>query len=558
MRKNKRILVIALLFLLGISIAIGTSHLIYAQEAPQLAVVLDNNGTATTQSNISPLAVGSTFTVDIYISNTQDVPSPGINAISLQLNWDSSVLECTSMNDGNYLPKQSDLGDIGPYSSWLQFGLIVVDTSNPQEAAAVGSTGIIGSATFQVVDSGSCAISITPSGSGIPYLDYPVGGQSTAITGTTTVNAQYGSTTSTPSPTPTASSTPTPTPTTSPSPTPTATPASGTYGPTAVISIQNGTTYTIGSSIVLDGSLSTAGQDGQSVCPITNWGWIVQYENGTDFGAYSGSVVSFTTSYVGSLKVTLIVSAPDVASPASPQYTNTAATSIWINIQAVPTAKIDVFTNNGGIGVDVTNGPFGPQEMVYMYALVTYGGAPVVNLPVTFVVQDPNSVVISVTSSATNSTGYATAQYRTPWPSSGSPDFGNWSVTASVDVSQVVVSKTVSFEYNYLVTNNGITLPASVDRGSPITVTVNLGTTDQIALNSVLTITIYDQNQVPVVTYMKTLSSTNQATVSATMTIPTWAFVGTATVYVNVLTNSPTDGGVPYLPEQTATFQILS
>ena len=40
--------------------------------------------------------------------------------------------------------------------------------------------------------------------------------------------------------------------------------------------------------------------------------------------------------------------------------------------------------------------------------------------------------------------------------------------------------------------------------------------------------------------------------------IPEWAYVGNATVYVNVYSNFPENGGYPYSPEASATFQITS
>lgn len=186
-------LVLALLMVVPMLLVVMPAATVKAQTtAPELSVVLDNNGVATTQSNISPMAIGSTFTVDIYLSNTANVPSPGINAISVQLNWNPAVLTCTNMNDGTYLgSKQQGLGDLGPNSGWLQFGLIEVDTANPNEAAAPGTVGIIGSATFQVVGTGTSALSLSPTGSGIAYLDYPVNGKSTAIVGTTTASATY-------------------------------------------------------------------------------------------------------------------------------------------------------------------------------------------------------------------------------------------------------------------------------------------------------------------------------------------------------------------------------
>lgn len=368
--------------------------------------------------------------------------------------------------------------------------------------------------------------------------------------------------TTTPAPSSTPSPTPTPTPFATPTPTPSPTPTGPTHGPTAVISITNGTTYATGDYIVLAGSSSTPGYDAQSVksCPITNYAWLVQYENASEFGAYSGSGVTFTVSSVGWLQITLIVTAPDVNTSPNPQYTNTSLASVWINVQSPLTlTKIDVFNNKGGIGPDVASGPFGPQELVQLCAYVTYNSGFVVNGNVAFTVISPNDTVIAVRSDLTNSTGYAAVNYETP--NVGSSNFGIWTVIAAVEVNQVVVTDKVTFEYNYLVNviANGLKVPASAARGSPMTISVSIQNLENITLTSTLTITIYDQNDVPIYTSItNNINAADGATVKVTFTVPTYAFVGEATVYVNILTANPTSGGVPLCPETTANFQILS
>jgi hypothetical protein len=559
--KHKRLLLIVLLtFILGVSFFFGAIHFIYAATEPQLTVVQDG----TSDNQIATLPVDQSFTVDIYINNTSGI-SEGIDEASFALAFDPTVLQCTSTTDSsltgvNYLPKQDNLGDlpIDNTNGLCVWGLTVVNTSNATNSADVGAAGILATATFQVISTGTSALTIEPSANGVAYLDYPSGTTRLPITDVTTVSGQYGTATVTPTPTPVASTSPTPTPT--PIPTPTPTPAPGTYAPQAVINIANGTTYETGSEIILDGSSSTNGHDGSTVCNITIWDWLVQYLNGTVFGAYNGEYQSIVLNNPASLKITLIVTAPDTVSPPNPQYTNTSSTNIIINVELPQQlAQIDVITQNGGEGQNATSGPFGPQQLVQLYALVTYDGAPVANKEVTFTVIDPNGVIIAVNTALTNTTGYATSEYRTPWLSSGNPDFGTWTVLAYVEVSQVVVSDTVSFEYNYLVTTtttNGITLPASVDRGSPMKITVAILTADNVPQNTTVTISIYDQNQVPIDFYMTNLTNATNNTISTMVTIPTWAFTGTATVYVDILTNNPTAGGTAYSPQQTATFQI--
>ena len=176
---------------LPVTKAIGT--------APVLSVVQDG----TTSGLIPSMPIGSSFTVDIYINNTQNV-SPTINAISVALSFNAAVLQCTSTTDGTlaggaYLPHQQALGDLAPdnINGLCVWGLICLYTPQPQAGAAPGSSGVVATATFQVIAGGSSNLAIAPTGAGIAYLDSPnPAGQSIPIIGTTTTNAQYNPVTS--------------------------------------------------------------------------------------------------------------------------------------------------------------------------------------------------------------------------------------------------------------------------------------------------------------------------------------------------------------------------
>ncbi len=546
-----------------------TLHLTNADStSPVISVVPDGAAGATTNSTgIPAVAVGSTFTVDIRIDNIGSV-TPGINGLSYTLLYDPTVLQVST-----YHTKQTSFwgataaGDLTaivvqkPAGTFTESS-IIVPSGAPNENT--NTPGVATTITFTVLTTGSTTLNIQPSDVGVTYLEYPDSAGVSHDIAANTVNAIYGATTS-PTPTPTTTNpTPTPggpTPTPSPTPTPTPTPVLGTItNSQAVMNLQNGTTYAEGSQIVLDGSQSTAGFDSKT-CPIQNYAWLLQYQNGSVIAAYSGSGVSFTINTAVSFNVTLIVTAPDLNPNPSPSYTNTSYASTWINVQpgqpAQQQANIDVFTNNGGIGHDVSSGPFGPQQLVQVYAYVTFNGAPVVNKDVAFTVLDPKGTIEAVETGLTNSTGYASMQYRTPWLDTGTPDFGIWSIIANVDISQVVVTDTVTFDYNNLVNLNGVAVPGSVQRGCPMNITAGIQGLDNSAQSVIVTFTVCDVNSVPVVTYVTSpIIISTSINVSTTVTIPTWAFVGTATVYVNVLTNPPIGSGVPYCPEQSATFQI--
>ncbi len=343
--------------------------------------------------------------------------------------------------------------------------------------------------------------------------------------------------------------------------------STSTHSPTAIFSPINGTAYAVGGVVMLDASSSTPGYDASgasAVCPISNYAWLVQYLDGTTFASFSGPIITFPVTIVTNLKIILIVTSTDPIVPPSPSFTNTSVASAIIQIvPAQQNAVVDVFTNKGGVGQNVISDAYGPQELVQMYGLVTYNGAPVVNKDVSFVVRNGDGVTIATRVGRTNDTGIAYAEYRLPWPDTSIPEvvFGNWSIVASVDVSQVVVTDTVSFIFNYIlnINANGIQLPASIQRGSAIPLSVTIQNIADSVVLSTVTITVYDNANVAIGVFTATNINPINGTsvVTASILIPTWAFVGKATVYVDVLTNVSNLGGVPYCPEKTANFQIV-
>ncbi len=256
------------------------------------------------------------------------------------------------------------------------------------------------------------------------------------------------------------------------------------------------------------------------------------------------------------------------SSPASGTVTvSNADQTITVTFTATSTngARIDVFTGKGGAGSAAGSPPYGPQELIRMYALVTYNNAPVANLDVTFSVKNSAGDAIALRLGRTNSSGYAVADYRLPWPDTSNPEgiFGTWSIVASVSVSQVTVSDTVQFVYNYVVnlaSNNGVQLPASVHRQSTLNLVVTIESIANPAVTSTLVVTVYDEAKVPIGSYVttNTYGSGGSSSVSVAIKIPSWAFIGTATVYADILTNTPSAGGVSRCPEKVATFQIVA
>ncbi len=242
---------------------------------------------------------------------------------------------------------------------------------------------------------------------------------------------------------------------------------------------------------------------------------------------------------------------------------------------------IDVYTERDGEGkgCDKTTGEeygpvgdppvwsamsdaFGPQEAVTVCALVTYNDEPVENKLVAFEIRSPNGTVVAWRSASTNSDGIACVEFRIPWTGATAEDlFGAWLITATVDIAEETVMDKCRFRFGYLVTIIDIALdPTSLYKGEDLEATITLGNIAFTSKDVVLTIVLYDECGVPINQMGSPITVPPVETVAPPMTlsIPTWAFVGVGTAYVNVFDDWPHLGGTPMCPEDSETFVILN
>lgn len=342
--------------------------------------------------------------------------------------------------------------------------------------------------------------------------------------------------------------------------------------PTAKFNATDNAMFYVGDYIVLDASSSLPGYDtlpapGHNV-PITTYSW--QITGTVSNLVINGPIASFNASAVGDVTVTLTVTAPDNNPPTAQTYVNTSTVTKTLRIVAAPTGPaIDVYTQRGGQFAMMPSDAFGPQELIQLYAKVTYNNEPVAGKDVAFQIVNARGESIAYRTGRTNATGIATAEYRLPWPyPNPEGEFGNWTIVGTVDVSEVTKTDNCTFTFNYIVqivqvrtlNSSGGTPKTSFAKGGPIWVEVtlrNIRTTGQV--NATVTITLYDEANVPIAAIIfrqNNLATGTNTPTAMQLTIPGWAFVGVGTVYVNALTALPSEGGVPYCPEKTAVFTI--
>jgi hypothetical protein len=101
-----------------------------------------------------------------------------------------------------------------------------------------------------------------------------------------------------------------------------------------------------------------------------------------------------------------------------------------------------VFTQKGGLGINVFGGNFEPFDNVSIFAYLTQGGIEVENRPVTFSIQKPDGTYI-VSTVSTNDSGLAETDVSL-LPSEGHV-VGTWQVLANATVDNEIVNGTLDF-----------------------------------------------------------------------------------------------------------------
>ena len=265
-------------------------------------------------------------------------------------------------------------------------------------------------------------------------------------------------------------------------------------------------------------------------------------------------------------------------STTSTTFTITSSSTLTWNWILIP-ASVDVWTSRGGKGYDVSSNSFGPQQQVTLFANVTSpGGVPMAQATVTFNIFD-NGPQIDSRTATTNGTGIATVLYRLPWPATNPTSaFGIMNITSTVNVAGSTKTDSCPFMYNYILHTTSVTITNNDDHslsngpsfsrytGPAIKANITVTNISWNTTSFYLTATIYDNNNVPVayVSLPETINpaqtgnpnNTHSQTYTISLTLPSYAFVGPATLFVNIYTDNPTNLGVPFCLEASAPLII--
>jgi len=377
------------------------------------------------------------------------------------------------------------------------------------------------------------------------------------------------------------------------------------YGPTAASTVSPNPATT-GSTVTFDAASSTPGWTGIATAPIVKYYW-TELWNSSFVKVTTSDMLTETFATAGTYSLTLVVNAQ--LGSYNENSTNldtqtvlvaTPPTGCLITLYTQNWRYIDPFyipTTFTGDQSGIANGTeadsFRPGDLVQLFANATYNGAPVSNALVTFEVFDNMGNVVTVATATTNCYGVAEWDFRIPWPSTenllvnnftqgsyapgtNQSNFGEWKVYATWQLGSQFTEKPpfektqaawITFDVSWglsvsiisVLPNPAMRGPATCGYGSDVVVKVNVMNEYLEPVNGTLFCTIYDNLLVPiypVATVTETFPVGTSTWPFASIEIPSYAFVGTGYVVVNLLSTYPQLAGTAFCPTAIATLVI--
>jgi uncharacterized repeat protein (TIGR02543 family) len=237
--------------------------------------------------------------------------------------------------------------------------------------------------------------------------------------------------------------------------------------------------------------------------------------------------------------------------------------------------SIDLFTQKtpfSGKGPNQSSDAFQQQELVVLYALVTFSGDPIANKIVAFQANGPANSLQNLTvtgTGTTNSSGIAEFSFRMPTaPANGQQTvFGEWYAVATVDVDQVQLSDSLTFEVGWIVSiksivtlNDKLVPQTSFARQDTVVFNLTLENIELTPRSATITVDAQDvTGNLIIHIELDNLSiPPGESYTQASSQIPETARLGEANVSATAYTAPPSSGGTPYSPSVYTTFNIVT
>jgi hypothetical protein len=232
--------------------------------------------------------------------------------------------------------------------------------------------------------------------------------------------------------------------------------------------------------------------------------------------------------------------------------------------------KIDLFTQKepySGKGPNAPSDAFGPEEIVILYALVTYSEAAVQNLLVAFHVQTPGGAFFDLTA-RTNEDGIATVNFTVTTPPinvSEGEIFGEWHVLADALIDGNMFQDSLIFKVDWIVKlisvriiDENLTYRSIFGIGGDVGLEITLRNIAMTIKKTALAIVIQDVLNVPVnsstICDFDVQPNEKLIFLYCKLHLPKWTHIGEATVFISAFTAPVNEGGVPYCPAISTEF----
>ena len=318
--------------------------------------------------------------------------------------------------------------------------------------------------------------------------------------------------------------------------------------------------------VVLDASTSDDGGE-----PPLTYEWTVTGD-GTLIGANDTKITTMHCDGVGNATVFLKVTNNEgISSNVTHVIPQKERLGCILDIYTGNTRFCGQWTPNVGKGLNENADAFAPGDWVWLYADVTYNGAPVNHLLVTFEVWDNTNSCVTYRVAETNKDGIANTSFRIPVPCDVQL-FGKWLVMASAKVQDVKQMDFLKFDVGWIleITDAWTTFEGKAETTfyrpcDDIDFHIVVKNIAWISKNVTIVIVVYDECHVPLgqVIVRKTIAggaycSPNNEPIDLieTIHVPQWAYIGGGKVYYNLLTALPSECGVAYSPEYSTDIAI--
>jgi hypothetical protein len=345
--------------------------------------------------------------------------------------------------------------------------------------------------------------------------------------------------------------------------------------PTALFTVTPPVPYEC-TNVALDASTSLDGG-----APPLTYLWTIA--NLTGKATLTGPSDTVTTTFhcdgAGTVNVTLVV---------TNNLSLTHGKSVIVEQLALIGCILDVYTgpyrfcnqttNNLGIGNWTNADAFAPGDWVWIYANVSYNGAPINHHLIAFeVLFDPDNLTgrgpecIAYRVAETNKDGTAVINFRIPVPCD-TDYMGKWLVIVSTKVQDVKQEDQLRFDVGWILeiveawtTLSGEPATVFIREVDCIDFHVTIKNIMWVPKNVTIIIVVYDECHVPLgqVIVRKTIPggaycspNIENITIQETICVPQWAYVGAGKVYYNLFTALPRDCGVAYSPEYSTDIVI--